>query len=94
MQRNADLRINASVEGVQGAAANLKDKILQNEQDQIQEAYKAYVDSVRAAYGDGTEQEVQSRAKSLYAQMNGGKHLYKICEIILTAHSHRACYKP
>ena len=39
----------------------LKDKILQNEQDQIQEAYKAYVDSVRAAYGDGTEQEVQSR---------------------------------
>lgn len=75
MQRNADLRINASVEGVQGAAANLKDKILQNEQDQIQEAYKAYVDSVRAAYGDGTEQEVQSRAKSLYAQMNGGKTL-------------------
>lgn len=75
MQRNADMRINASVEGIQGAAANLKDKIMQNEQDQIQIAYKAFVESVRNAYGDGTEQEVQARAKSLYSQMNGGKSL-------------------
>lgn len=75
MQRNADLRINASVEGIKGAATNLKDKILQNEQDQIPKAFKAYVESVRRAYGYGTPQEIKSRALSLYAQMNGGKSL-------------------
>lgn len=75
MQRNADLKINASMEGITGAATNLKDKILQNEQDQIPKAFKAYVESVRRAYGDGTPQEIKSRALSLYAQMNGGKSL-------------------
>lgn len=75
MQRNADLKINGSVEGIQTAAANLKDKILQNEQDQIQEAYKAYEDSVRAAYGEGSDQEIRSRALTLYTSMNGGKSL-------------------
>ena len=75
MQRNADLKINASMEGITGAASNLKDKILQNEQDQIPKAFQAYVESVRRAYGDGTPQEIKSRALTLYAQMNGGKSL-------------------
>ena len=72
MNRNADMRINASMEGVKGAATALKDKIMKNEQDQIKEAYDKYVNAVAAAYGDGNPQEIQARAKSLYAQMNGG----------------------
>jgi hypothetical protein len=77
MNRNADLRINASVEGVKVAAAILKDKVLANEQDQIQGAFNNYVEAVRAAYGDGTDSEIKSRALSLYAQMNGGMTLYQ-----------------
>ena len=72
MNRNADMKINASMEGVKGAATALKDKIMKNEQDQIKEAYDKYVAAVAAAYGDGNPQEIQARAKSLYAQMNGG----------------------
>ena len=72
-QRNAEMRINASMEGVKGAATVLKDKIMHNEQDQIEEAYNNYVKAVGAAYGEGTPQEIAARAKNLYAQMNGGK---------------------
>lgn len=72
MNRNADLRINASMEGVKGAATALKDKIMKNEQDQIKEAYDKYVAAVASAYGDASPQEIQARAKSLYTQMNGG----------------------
>ncbi len=71
MQRNADLRINASMEGIQTAAATLQDKIRQNEQDQIQEAFKAYLDKVAAAYGQGSDAEVKARALSLYQQLTG-----------------------
>ena len=77
MSRNADLRINASLEAVKGAAALLKDKVINNEQDQIPEAFEKYVTAVRAAYGDGTASEIKARALSLYAQMNGGKTLYQ-----------------
>lgn len=77
MQRNADLRTNASVEGIVGAANNLKDKILQNEQDQIPKAFQAYVDSVARAYGEGTPQEIKSRALSIYSNLNGGKSLIR-----------------
>ena len=72
MNRNADMKINASMEAVKGAATALKDKIMKNEQDQVKEAYDKYVAAVAAAYGDGNPQEIQARAKSLYAQMNGG----------------------
>lgn len=75
MQRNADLRINASVEGIKSAASILKDKIVNNEQDQIPEAFEKYLNSVRAAYGEGTDSEIKSRAMTLYAQMNGNKSL-------------------
>lgn len=75
MNRNADMRINASMEAVKGSATTLKDKIMKNEQDQVKEAYDNYLKTVAAAYGDGTPQEIAARAKSLYAQMNGGKTL-------------------
>lgn len=71
MHRNADMRINASMEGIKNSAAALRDKIVNNEQDQIEDAYKRYVNSVAAAYGDGTNQEIISRAKTLYEQMTG-----------------------
>lgn len=75
MQRNADLKINASLERIKGAASVLKDKIVNNEQGQVKEAYKNYVDAVAAAYGPGAKEEIEARAKSLYTQMNGGKSL-------------------
>lgn len=71
MQRNADLRINASVEGIKGSATVLRDKILQNEQDQIPEAFEAYLKSVSLAYGEGTPAQIKSRALTLYQQMTG-----------------------
>lgn len=71
MQRNADMRINGSMEAVKNSAIALRDKIVNNEQDQIEEAYKQYVNSVGVAYGDGTPQEIISRAKTLYEQMTG-----------------------
>jgi len=75
MQRNAELKVNASMEGIKGSAAILFDKIQQNEQDQISKAFKAYVDSVRNAYGDASPQEIKSRALALYSEMRGGKTL-------------------
>lgn len=72
LNRNVDLRSNASLEAVKGAATALKDKIMKNEQDQIKEAYDKYVSTVAMAYGDADPKEIQARAKSLYAQMNGG----------------------
>jgi len=77
MQRNADLRVNASLEAVKGTAAMLKDKVVNNEQDQIQEAFERYLAAVKSAYGNGTDSELKARALSLYAQMNGGKTLYQ-----------------
>lgn len=77
MQRNADLKINASVEGIKEAAELLKDKVVNNEQDQIPGAFKRYVESVRAAYGSGTEHEITSRALTLYTTMNNGKSLFE-----------------
>ncbi|MBP3821222.1 hypothetical protein J6G99_06220 [bacterium] len=71
MQRNADLQLNGSMEAIQEAAENLKDKVSRNEQDQIQTAYNAYIEAVRSAYGDGTEEEIKSRALSLYTRLNG-----------------------
>lgn len=76
-QRNVDLRVNASVEAVKGAAMILKDKILANEQDQIMDAYNNYVETVRLAYGDASEKELKARAATLFAQMNGGKSIYQ-----------------
>lgn len=76
MFRNQQLQINAPMNSIQQAARNLKDKISQNEQDQVMQAFKAYVDAVAAAYGgDANDQNVINQALALYAQMNGGMTL-------------------
>jgi hypothetical protein len=75
LNRNADMKINASMEGIKNAASILKDKIVANEQDQIQEAYQNYVNAVATAYGDGTPAEIKARATTLYAKMNDGQTL-------------------
>lgn len=71
MQRNADMRINASMESVENSVVNLFDKIKQNEQDQIPKAFEALVENVRNAYGDATPEELKSRALSMYYQISG-----------------------
>ncbi len=71
MYRNMDLKLNGSMEAIKETASNLRDKILHNEQDQIMETYKNYVAAVRNAYGDGTAEEINSRALSLYTQLTG-----------------------
>ena len=73
MQRNADLRINASMEAIQTTYNALKDKITKNEQGQIEAAYNNFVQAVATAYGEGTEQEIKARASMLYSQLSGGK---------------------
>lgn len=71
LNRNADMRINASMEAVKNAASVLQDKIRSNEQGQIEEAYRNYVNAVGVAYGEGTPSEIAARAKTLYTQMTG-----------------------
>ena len=71
MNRNADLRINASMEAIQTTYNALKDKIEKNEQGQIKEAYDRFVEAVANAYGQGTEQEIKARAATLYNQLAG-----------------------
>lgn len=71
MQRNNDVKLNGAMEAIQENAANLSDKIAQNEQDQVMEAYKNYLNAVKNAYGEASEQEINSRALSLYTQLTG-----------------------
>lgn len=75
MNRNADLRINGSMEAIQTTFAVLKDKITANEQGQIEEAYNNYVAAVARAYGDASIPEIKARAATLYGQLNGGKSI-------------------
>lgn len=71
MQRNNDVKLNGAMEAIQENALNLRDKIAQNEQDQIPTAYKNYLNAVKNAYGEASEEELNSRALTLYAQLNG-----------------------
>ncbi len=71
LNRNADMRINASMEAIKNSASVLQDKIQSNEQGQIEEAYNNYLNAVSAAYGEGTPAEIAARAKTLYTQMTG-----------------------
>lgn len=71
MQRNNDVKLNGAMEAVQETAANLRDKIIHNEQDQIPEAYNNYLNAVKNAYGEASAEEINSRALSLYGQMTG-----------------------
>lgn len=65
--RNTELQYNAPAENVQITMGHLKEKIQTNNQDQIPEAYQAYKNAVRAMYG-GTEEQVNARAQSIYAE--------------------------
>ena len=69
--RNADLRLNSSQEGIQKQAAILHEKILQNEQQQIQQAYASFKNSVKSMYGDATDEQISNRAATLYQQLTG-----------------------
>ena len=70
--RSADLRLNSPQEGIQKQASVLHEKILQNEQQQIQQAYTAFKESVRSMYGDSaTDEEIANRASSIYQQITG-----------------------
>ena len=71
MQRNNDVKLNGAMEAIQETAVNLRDRVAQNEQDQIPEAYNNYLNAVKNAYGDASEEEINSRALSLYTQMTG-----------------------
>lgn len=69
--RDADLKMNSYMEGIQDAGAILSKKIHQDEQEQIIPALKNYLAAVKAAYPDGTNEEILNRAKSLYKQQFG-----------------------
>ncbi len=69
--RNADLKLNAPQEGIASKASYLHEKILRNEQQQIQECYNDFVNSVAALYGDADAAQVRSRANTLYKQATG-----------------------
>ena len=73
--RNADLQLNSPVEGVSKQASLLHEKIMKNEQQQIQGAYEKFKDSVRAMYGDASEEEISNRAAKLYSELNNGVSL-------------------
>ena len=76
INRQNDVQVNAPMEAIRETATNLKDKILHDEQDQIESAYARYYNSVRSAYGqEGTDEELNSRALAIYTQLNGGRSL-------------------
>ena len=66
--RNADLRLNAPIEGIQDAGAILNEKIHKDEQEQILPALAEYIAQVKAAYPQASDEDVLKRAKSLYKQ--------------------------
>ena len=70
--RNANLQLNSPQEGIEKQANILHEKILQDEQEQILEAYNAFKGSVRQMYGNNaTEEQIANRASTLYAQVTG-----------------------
>lgn len=69
--RNADLKLNSPQEGIQKQAELLHEKILQNEQEQIQIAYNSFINSVKGMYGDATKEQIDNRAETLYKQLTG-----------------------
>ena len=83
IQRNNDIKLNGAMEAIQENASNLRDKIVRNEQDQIPEAYKNFLNAVKNAYGDASDEELSSRALSLYAQLTGKTLVQELRE-----HSH------
>ena len=70
-QRNNEIQINAPMEGIQGTASVLNEKIVANEQEQIAGAWNSYVNAVKAAYPNADEETINARATALYQQIYG-----------------------
>lgn len=68
--RNADLRLNSPQEGILKQAELLHDKILRDEQEQIQIAYKQFIDSVKAMYPNADPEQIENRAEQIYKSIN------------------------
>lgn len=68
-QRRNELKLNAYDEGIQSAASVLNEKIAANEQEQIQQAFLAYVEAVAAKYPGESKQAIINRAKSEYQRL-------------------------
>ena len=64
--READIRLNSPEEGIAKKAAYLHEKIMRNEQQQIQLAYNDFKESVRSMYPNATEEEISNRTSTLY----------------------------
>lgn len=69
--RNADLRLNSPMEGIQEAAQILNEKIHKDEQQQILNALAHYTASVKNAFPQGTDQDILNRARDLYKKQFG-----------------------
>lgn len=69
--READLRLNAPQEGIQKQAELLHERIIQNEQEQIQIAYNSFINSVRALYPNADKEQIDNRADFMYKQLTG-----------------------
>ena len=78
--RNADIRLHAPEEGINGKVAVLQDKIIRNEQQQIKQAFDSYVESVKNLYGNISDADAKSRALTLYKQATGKTLLEDIRE--------------
>lgn len=66
--RNADSRANSPMKGVEIAADILREKVMQNEQQQIIPAFNAFVESVAAMNGNKSQKETINDALTLYKQ--------------------------
>lgn len=69
--RGADLELNSPLEGIKKQASYLHEKIMRNEQEQIQSSYTKFKESVRRLYNNGNNQDIADRASTLYAQITG-----------------------
>src|SRR5574344_351777 len=69
--RNADMRLNSSTEVLQLSGKILHEKIMQNEQEQIQKAYQDYCERVKDLYGQCHAEQVLGRADKLYQMQFG-----------------------
>jgi len=70
-QRYNDITINGPDAGITKQLKVLQEKILTNEQEQIQSALSAYVQAVRAKYPDASDDDVRNYASMLYGQLTG-----------------------
>lgn len=77
--RSNELEINSPMEEIHEKVELLHGKIIENEQEQILDAFEDLKESVRHAYAaagsEPTEEQVTTRAMSLYKSNNGGKGL-------------------